>query len=149
MGLNYSKGQPVGDNTVPQFLSPPAVAAIGTTVKDAATTVSSILILTQNTTAIEVGPGGGPAFIKWLSQSVVDSSVATTSVIATGAAASFDNMIPAASVRRFVVPQATIPASYSSIQGLNRVNGLYTHVAYAGTATSVIAITQYGSSNSY
>lgn len=149
MATNYSKGKPMGDNQIPQFDSPPAVAALVSTVKDAATTTSSILVLGQNTTAIEVSPGGGPAFIKWLTQSVVDSSVAGTSVLATGVSANFDHVIPAATVRRFVIPQASIPASYSSIQGLNRVNGLYPNVAFIGTATSVIAITQYGSSNSY
>lgn len=148
-GKNYAAGTPVGNNQMPIYNSPAPFAAVTTTVKDSATTTSSILVLSQNTTAIEVSPTGGPAFIKWLSQSVVDSSVAGTSVIATGASANFDHVVPNATVRRFVVPIATVPLSTSSFQGANRENGLYPNVAYAGTATSVIAITQYGSSNSY
>lgn len=149
MSTNYSKGKPVGDNLVPQYDSPPAVKALVTTLKEAATTTSSILILGQNTTAIEVSPTGGPAFIRWLSQATVDSSVAATSVITTGATVAFDHVIPAATVRRFVVPISIIPVSLQSVQGLNPLNGLFTHVAYSGTVTSVIAITQYGSANSY
>lgn len=146
---NYAMGKPMGNNQVPFFDSPPAIKAIATTVKDASTTTSSILILTQNTTAIEVTSTGGPSFIRWLTQAVVDSSVAGTSVIATGASANFDNAIPNGTVRRFIIPIATQASGQTSLQGANRDNGLYSHVAYAGTATSVIAITQYGSSNSY
>lgn len=149
-GRNYAMGSPMGNNQV-NFTTeaPPAVKAIVATVKDASTTTSSILILNQNTTAIEVAPNGGPAFIRWLTQATVDSSVAGTSIITTGASANFDNAIPNAGFRRFVVPIAITPTSYSSQQGANRENGLFSHVAYSGIATSVIAITQYGSSNSY
>ncbi len=149
-GRNYAKGVPVGDNNL-QFTtdSPPAVAAIGTTVRDTATTTSSILVFNQNTTAIEVSAAGGPAFIKWLTQSVVDSSVAGTSIVATGATANFDHVIPNESVRRFVIPIATIPTSQTSLMGANRANGLYPNMAYVGAVTSIISVTQYGSSNAY
>jgi hypothetical protein len=147
---SYAAGTPVGNNEVPIYGSPAAVAAIATTIKDTAPTASSIRTLTENTTAIEVGATGGPVYIKWLTQAVVDSSVAGTSVIATGAA-NFDHMIPAASVRRFVVPIVTNKAAgYGSFMGANVENGLYPNVAViGGTGASVISITQYGSSNSY
>lgn len=150
-GQNYARGIPMGNNQMPaSFIAPPAVAAIGTTVKDAATTTSSILIFGHNTTAIEVAATGGAAYIKWLSQSVVDSSVAGTSVIGTGATSNFDHVIPAASYRRFVIPIVTnVPQGYGSFVGANRENGLYPNMAYAGVVTSIIAVTQYGSSNSY
>lgn len=149
MAYNYSKGIPMGDNNVPHFQSPPAVLALTTTVKDSATTTSSILVLGHNTTAIEVHANGGPAFIKWLSQTNVDNSVAGTSVVATGAGANFDHVIPNAEVRRFVIPISVVPTSAQSVQGLNQLNGLFKNVAYIGTATSVITINQYGNSNSY
>jgi hypothetical protein len=142
----------MGNNQMPaSYIAPPAVAAIGTTVKDVAATTSSILVLSQNTTAIEVAATGGAAYIKWLTQAVVDSSVAGTSVIGTGASANFDHVIPAATYRRFVIPIATNnPQGYGSFVGANRENGLYPNVAMlGGTSASVIAITQYGSSNSY
>ena len=128
--------------------TPPAVRALAATVKDATTTTSSILILNQNTTAIEVASTGGPVYIKWLGQSTVDSSVAGTSVVGTGAGANFDHIIPAATYRRFVVPINTNnPQGYSSQVGANVENGLFTHVAYVGAATSILAVTQYGNSN--
>lgn len=150
-GQNYARGIPMGNNAMPaSYIAPPAVAAIGTTVRDTGTTTSSILVFSQNTTAIEVSATGGPAYIKWLSQAVVDSSVAGTSVFGTGAGANFDHVIPAASYRRFVVPIATNnPQGYSSQVGANRENGLYPNMAYIGTATSIISVNQYGSSNSY
>lgn len=150
-GQNYARGIPMGNNQMPaSYIAPPAVAAIGATTKDAATTTSSILVFNQNTTAIEVAATGGPAYIKWLSQSVVDSSVAGTSVIGTGTGANFDHVIPAASYRRFVIPiSVNNPQGYSSQVGANRENGLYPNMAYVGAATSIISVSQYGSSNSY
>lgn len=150
-GQNYARGIPLGNNQMPaSYVAPPAVAAIGTTVRDSTTTTSSIMVFNQNTTAIEVAATGGPAYIKWLGQSVVDSSVAGTSVIGTGATANFDHVIPAASYRRFVIPIfSNSPQGYSSQVGANRENGLYPNMAYVGVVTSTIAVTQYGSSNSY
>lgn len=151
-GQNYARGIPMGNNQMPaSYQAPPAVAAIATTVRDTTATVSSIRTLTADTTAIEVAATGGPVYIKWLTRSVVDSSVAGTSVLATGAGANFDHVIPAASFRRFVVPIATNnPQGYGSFVGANVENGLYPNIAFAGgTGASVIAITQYGSSNSY
>ena len=147
---NYAKGKPVGNNQVPFFDSPPAVKAVATTIKDVTATVSSILVLNVNTTAVEVASTGGPTYIKWLARATVDSSVAGTSVITTGAASSFDHAIPNATVRRFVVPISIPVVGATSIQAANPDNGLFTHMAMnGGTGTSVIAITQYGSSNSY
>lgn len=136
----------MGSNQVPFYDSPPAVAAIATNMREAGA-VSSILVLNQNTTAIEVTATGGDAYIKWLTQATVDSSVAGTSIISAAGTANFDHAIPNGLVRRFVVPIATIPNSYTSVQGANRLNGLYPNVAYKGIAS--VAVTQYGSSNSY
>lgn len=145
-GQNYARGKAVGNNNVPFFDSPPPVAAIATNMREAGA-ASSILILNQNTTAIEVAATGGDAYIKWLTQATVDSSVAGTSVISAAGTANFDHAITSGTIRRFVVPIATIPASHTSVQGANRLNGLYPNVAYRGIAS--VAVTQYGSSNSY
>lgn len=148
MSKNYAAGTPVGNNLVPLFNSPPPFAAIATTVRENAAT-SSILVLNQNTTAIEVAPTGGPAYIKWLTQAVVDSSVAGTSVISAAGTANFDHVVASGTVRRFVVPIATTPTSQTSVQGANRLNGLYPNVAFATGPIASVAVTQYGSSNSY
>ena len=158
MAQNYAAGAPQGDRG--PFLGALAVAplkAIATTTRDATGTpaVSSILVLTDNTTAIEVSASGGPAYIRWMAQSLVDSSVAGTSVLATGAA-NYDHIIPAATVRRFVVPistdtNKTVGASATSVVGQNVEYGLFKNVGMIGTGaiTSIISITQYGKSNSY
>lgn len=151
-GQNYARGIPMGNNQMPaSYQAPPAVAAVATTVRDTTPTTSSIRTLTADTTAIEVTATGGPVFIKWLKQSVVDSSVAGTSVLATGSGANFDHIIPAATFRRFVVPIAVNnPQGHGSQVGANIENGLYANIGFVGgTGASIIAITQYGSSNSY
>lgn len=148
MSKNYARGIPVGNNNVPFFESPPDVAAIATTARDNGTT-SSILVLNENTTGIEVAATGGTAFIKWLTQSVVDSSVAGTSIVSAPSGANFDHVIGTGTVRRFVVPIATIPVSQTSVQGANRLNGLYPNIAYKTAGAASVAVTQYGSSNSY
>lgn len=155
MAKNYAAGTPVGDNQVPLYGSPAAFKAIATTTKDSGNNVSSILVLTDNTTAIEVSATGAPAYIRWMSQSLVDSSVAGTSVLSTGAA-NYDHIIPAATVRRFVVPistdtNRTAGAVTTSFVGQNVEYGLYKNVGIIGTGaiTSIISITQYGKSNSY
>jgi len=153
---NYAAGMPVGDNQMPISQNTPApYKAIATLTKDSGNNVSSILVLTDNTTAIEVSAAGAPAYIRWLSQSLVDSSVAGTSVLATGAA-NYDHIVPAASVRRFVVPVSTdtnktVGATATSVVGQNVEYGLFKNVGLIGTGaiTSIISVTQYGKSNSY
>lgn len=156
MSSNYVAGAPAGDRG--PFLGALAVAplkAIATTTRDSGTNVSSIAVLTDNTTAIEVSATGAPAYIRWLSQSLVDSSVAGTSVLATGAA-NYDHIIPAATVRRFVVPistdtNRTVGATTTSVVGQNVEYGLFKNVGMIGTGTitSIISLTQFGKSNSY
>lgn len=140
MSRNYARGVPIGNNLTPFFESPPPEIAIATGTRTTAATagVSSILILNANTTAVEVLASGGPAFLKWLTQAVVDSSVAGTSVIATGASSNFDAMVAKDTVRRFVVPVATTaanPAAYGAPQGANKDNNLYPNVAIIGTSS--------------
>lgn len=149
-GQNYARGIPMGNNQMPaSYIAPPAVAAIATTVRDLSVGTSSILVFNQSTTAIEIAATGGNVYMKWLAQTVVDSSVAGTSIVGTGSTANFDHVIPAASYRRFVIPIAVNnPQGYGSFSGANRENGLFQNVAMiGGPSASIIAITQYGSSN--
>lgn len=144
--LNYAKGKPVGNNQMPFYDSPPAVTAIAVDNRTTAATagVSSITVLNANTTAIEVMAAGAPAFLKWLTQSVVDSSVAGTSVISAGTTANFDGMVAKDTVRRFIVPISPAvtapPGSYGQPQGANKDNNLYPNVAIIGGNGSVMTI---------
>ena len=150
-GKNYAAGSPFGNNQNQVYSAPPAFKAVATTVRDAASMPSSILALNQNPTGVEISTAGGPVAFKWLYRTTVDSSVASTSVVATGAAASFDHVVPNNTYRRFVIPQAVNNSQgYGSFVGGNVENGCYTHIAYAAMpVASIITITQYGLSNSY
>ena len=136
---NYAKGKPVGNNQVPFFDAPAPITALATAVRDNAV-ASSILTLTDDTTLIEVAATNGPAYVKWLTQAVVDSSVAGTSVISAAGTANFDNMIAPNTVRRFAVPIERFVAQ-ASIVGLNKQYGLYQRVALIGVAS--VATTEY------
>ncbi len=146
MPNNYSPGTPVDKFGIPKTIYPPAKISLATTNNTNAST-SSILLLSHDTTEIEVvavssvqsGDSTGIAG-KWLSQATVDSSVAGTSVITAAGTANFDFVVQAGQVRRFVVPIATQNQAQQSIQGVNRLLGLYPAVAYkviAGTGSVI------------
>ena len=111
----------------------PAKAALARTNKENAS-ASSILLLTHDTTELEVAAATGSTLGiagKWLSQATVDSSVAGTSVI-TGAALgpNWDFIVPNGQIRRVVVPIATNVQTSGSVMGANRKYGLYPAVAF-------------------
>ena len=107
----------------------PALVALARQNQETAVT-SSILLLTHNTTELEVMAVTGTAAGKWLSQATVDSSVAGTSVITAFGTANYDFIVPAGRFRRVVVPIATNVQSSGSVMGVNRKHGLYPAVAF-------------------
>ena len=141
---NYAKGKPVGNNQVPFFDAPAPITALATAVRDNAV-ASSILTLTDDTTLIEVAATNGPAYVKWLTQAVVDSSVAGTSVISAAGTANFDNVVPKDTVRTFIVPIAFSASAEAqgSVVGVNVANGLYKNVAIKSGPIASVATTQY------
>jgi hypothetical protein len=152
---NYAAGTPVGDNGVPLFNSPAPFKAIAVN-GNTNLTASSVITLTQNTTAIEIGTAGaGGALLKWISTSDTGASVVGISSVGATYAPNFDHEIPANTVRRFVVPiesavNTTFGATITSVQGQNREYGLFRRVAVisAGGISSVL-LTEYSKSNSY
>lgn len=146
MSRNYPKGQPIGDSQSPIYMSPPAIKAIAQYVGENATT-SSVLTLTQNTTAIEITAGATPVVMRWVATTDTQASV----VAIAGATSNFDHAIPANTFRRFVVPiesQVNVAGS-SSMMGDNRANGLYQRVAVKTQGIASVLTTEYGRSNSY
>ena len=144
--MNYSKGQPLGDNNVPQFLSPAPIKALEQYVLENGT-ASSVITLTQNTTAVEIATGGTAAVMAWIA-----TTDTTASVIAiAGTTANYDHVIPANTVRRFVVPIEAQSNSqgYSSMVGDNRAYGLYQRVAIKSQGIGSVLTSEYGKSNSY
>lgn len=143
MATNYSKGQPLGDNNVPQFGSPAPVKAIARYFVENGST-SSVITLTENTTAVEVASSstGRAVLLRW---------VPTTDTAASVTGANFDHVIPANSVRRFVVPIETTnyAQGYGSMVGTNIANGLFRRVAVISAGAGSVLTSEYGSSNSY
>lgn len=148
-GQNYARGIPMGNNQMPaSYLAPPTVKAVSQYLSENAT-VSSVITLTQNTTAVEVSAQGTPVALRWVY--VADAATAATSVIAiAGATANFDHVVPANTIRRFVVPiEVNNPQGYGSMVGANIENGLFRRLAYKTQGIASVAVTEYGSSNSY
>lgn len=93
---------------------------------------SSVVSFGSNTTVIEITAGGNPLALKW----------GAASVIASGVTANFDHLIPAGTVRRFVVPQSVIGAT-ASVVGANTLNGLYNSAALIIASSVISGLTEY------
>ena len=136
---NYSPALPRDKNDeVKQNYVPPKLALVSTNKENAS--ASSILLLGHDTTEIEVAAVNQHVALKWLKQTVVDSSVAGTSVLTAAASSNFDHIIQTNTVKRFVVPIATNPQT-GSVQGINRELGLYPAVAYKTVAGNGSVVT--------
>jgi len=143
MAINYSKGQPLGDNNVPQFNSPAPVKAVARYfVENGA--VSSVITLTANTTAVEIANES-------VTRAVLLRWVPTTDTAASVTTANFDHAVSSNTVRRFVVPIESQNSSqgYSSMVGINIQNGLYRRVAVISAGPASIITAEYGNSSSY
>lgn len=137
--MNYSRGKPVGNNSIPQYDSPAPYVALEQYLGENAT-ASSVITLTQDTTAVEVGTGGTGAVIKWIAVSDTTASV----IAVAGSTGNFDHFIPANTVRRFVIPIESNPATgYSSVQGANRENGLYQRLAVKTQGIASVLVSEY------
>lgn len=142
---NYARGVPMGNNQIEFQNCPPAVKAVARYVGENAT-ASSVITLSANTTAIEIGTGGALAVMRWVSVGDTQASV----VAVAGTTSNYDHEIPANSFRRFVVPiEVNNPQGYGSMVGANIENGLFRRVAVKTSGISSVLVSEYGSSNSY
>jgi hypothetical protein len=151
MAQNYAAGTPMGHNGVPIFGadSPAPFKAVEQYTNENAT-ASSVITLTQDTTAVEVTAGGVPAFVRWVATTDTQASV----VAIAGATANYDFVVPANAVRRFVVPiesgvNTTFGATITSVQGQNREYGLFQRVAVKAGGVASVMVSEYSKSNSY
>lgn len=136
MSDSYSPNLPLDKRGTPKQNYPPAKPALAAATRENAS-ASSILLIGHNTTEIEVAASGQDVAGKWLTQAVVDSSVAGTSVLTAFGSENYDFMLGNNTVRRFVIPVAT-KANPNSVMGVNRAEGLYPAVAFktfAGTGS--------------
>lgn len=112
---------------------PPAKVALSATNKENAV-VSSILLLDQQTTEIEVNAVNQAVAGKWLAQATVDGSVAGTSVITAAGTANWDFIVQLNTVKRFVLPVSRHVSAPGSVQGIGPSEGLFPAVAFKTTA---------------
>lgn len=140
MAKDYSQRLPVDrdGNHMPE--SPPPVLSLAEVVRGNGA-ASSTFGLTQNTTVVQVTTAGSPAAVKW-GTSVIGVSIAE-------ATPDYDVIVPANSQLLLVVPrfQAGI-ANWNanqgpSILGMNRSEGLYTHMALTTGVIASVFVAEY------
>lgn len=127
MATNYAKQLVIDKVGTPYQNSPPAASAIARYVSENAT-ASSVISVTDDTTAIEVAAAGAATVIRWVATTDTQASV----VAIAGSTANFDHVIPPNTVKRFVIPvdtTASVPPQTSQV-GANRRNQLYQRYAW-------------------
>ena len=131
MAQNYSPALAHDKNNepLPIYPSPIPAKAVTVAVPPAA---SSVITFGANTTKVEVSAANGPVAIKW----------GSASVIAVAGTANFDHVVPANTVRTFVIPQSVMGAT-SSVVGANALNGLYNSMAVIAMSSTLSAVNEY------
>ena len=147
MARNYESGAPMRNNGAEIYAESPAPYRALARFTSENATVSSVISLTHDTTAVEVATGGTSAAMRWVTTGDTQASIVTIA----GSTSNFDYVIPATTVRRFVVPIEAInnAQGYGSAVGANRANGLFQRIAWRTHGIGSVALTEYGSSNSY
>ncbi len=139
--MNYAKPLPRDNGGAAMQEYPAPIKAVASVYFRDNLPVSSLVVMDQTTSALEVGTSGGQgAVIRWINIGETPGNF-YTSVIASGLTANFDHYIPANTYRRFIVPRET-QGAYTGAVG--SVNGLYQRIAVsnAGAAASIL-VTQY------
>ena len=110
--------------------------------------VSSVLLLDQNASHVEVNAIGGQGIaIRWVRATETPTVSPRGSVIASGLGANFDHIVPPGTYRRFAIPKETggIGPGGVANAGVGSVYGLYHRLGHinAGTTASSVLIVQY------
>ncbi len=137
MSLQYAPRLPIdaGGNSMQEL--PSAIKAKATYGSENAT-ASSVISVTHDTTGIEVAAVGGAAVVRW-----VPTTDTAASVVSTASGANFDHVVPTGTVRRFVLPIERYGGTPASVQGANRLNGLYQRVAIKSVGVASVLLTEY------
>src|ERR1051325_1158774 len=122
--LSYAAAQPqdrFGNQVQPEQAT--ASTAIASIVSGAL--LSSMVALDGRATVVEIATGNGPAGIKWWG-----SVIGSANIHPSMTTSSFDNVVPANWIRRFVIPPSIIGVATagSIVGGMGAMNGLYTNL---------------------
>lgn len=143
MAQNYAVGIPHDKNSEDLQGYPSPIKAKARSANENAT-VSSVITLTEDTTVVEVIAGTTPVAIRWVPTTETAAVTPFASVItAVGTTSNFDLVIPAGTFRRMVVPIETATTNPQSIQGVNRLNGLYQRIAVKSFAVGSVLTTEF------
>lgn len=108
---------------------------------------SSVMLLDQNASHVEVNAMGGAIAIRWVAATETPTVSPRASVIASGLGANFDHLIPANSYRKFAIPKETGGVGPGGVAnaGIGSVYGLYSRLAQinASTAPASVLVVQY------
>ena len=144
---NYADSLPrdIGGGQMQEFPAP--VRAVTSVMMRENASASSVLLLDPNATSLEVNALGGAVVIRWVGAGETPTVSPRGSVIASGLGANFDHLIPANSIRRFVIPRETggVSRNANANAQLGSVHGLYHRLAQinAGTAPASVLVVQY------
>lgn len=119
---------PVDQSRTPMQEFPAALDAIQS-FGSSNTAASSVVTLADNAVNLEVTTGANPVALRWVATTDTQASV-----IAVGASANFDHVVPANATRRFAVPVEG--NQVASIVGDGVREGLYRRVAWITAASN-------------
>lgn len=136
MSLQYAPRLPIdaGGNSMQELPAPIKAKAVYASENSS---TSSVISVTHNTTGVEVAAVGGAAVLRWIATSDTQASV-----ISAAGSANFDHVIPTGTYRRFVLPIES-QGNPTSVQGINRANGLYQRIAIKSVGVSSVLLTEY------
>jgi len=137
MSLQYANALPVDASSQPMQQFPAPKLAKARYASENSST-SSVISVTHDTTTLEVAAVGGAAVLKWIATTNTNPSV-----ISAAATANFDHVISTGTIRRFVVPIEATGTNPASVQGVNRLNGLYQRVAIKSIGVASVLLAEY------
>lgn len=138
MSLQYAAKLPTDASGMPMQEFPSARPSQARYTNENAT-ASSVISVSHNTTTIEVAAVGGAAALRWVASSDTQASVVTVA----GATANYDHVIPSGTYRRFVLPIESQGGNPASVQGTNRLNGLYQRVAIKSMGVASVLLSEF------
>lgn len=132
---SYAKALPIDKDGSTMQQHPAPVLSLARSGGENAT-ASSVITLTDNTTAIEVAAQSTAAAIRWVAANDTQASV-----VSAVSGTNYDHIIPANMMRRFVVPIESMPQS--STVGANVQNGLYKRVALKSIGVGSVLLAEF------
>lgn len=136
---NYTAPIPVDKDGSAMVNSPAPQRAVQRFVNENAT-ASSVMTASQDATKIEIAAGAATAIMRWVATTDTQGSV----VGIAGATANYDHVIPANTVRTFVIPiESSGTQAPSSQVGANVLNGLYRRYAFKSQGIGSVLSAEY------